>query len=156
MFFEASKDHPEIYTYLPWGPFNSLLELEQGILDRWIKIDRTRALFAVFDKNLRSVPTLAGVIGFLNTSVEDLWTEIGFVVTLPRYQRTHVTSNAIGEGADVNHFMIESKGRGDRAALAILPRGAGEGWTGVETGSVAGGREQQEVDKRSDEDGIQV
>jgi len=83
-----------LYTYIPLGPFDSFPELEKGVLHDWINIDQTKALFAVFDKS-QSPQTFAGVIGLLDTSVYDLCTEIGFVITLPKYQRTHVTTNAI-------------------------------------------------------------
>lgn len=36
------------------------------------------------------------MVGFLNTSVMNLCTEIGFVIIMPAFQRTHVTSNAVG------------------------------------------------------------
>jgi len=35
-------------------------------------------------------------MGFLNTSPANLSTEVGFAIILPPFQRTHVTSNAIG------------------------------------------------------------
>lgn len=60
-------------------------------------------LFAVINKDSRvdtdngkEEETLAGIIGYLNTSPANLSTEVGFVITLPAFQRTHVTSNAIG------------------------------------------------------------
>jgi RimJ/RimL family protein N-acetyltransferase len=36
------------------------------------------------------------MLGLLCTSPTDLSTELGFVLTLPRFQRTHITSNAVG------------------------------------------------------------
>ncbi|EJC99183.1 uncharacterized protein FOMMEDRAFT_160755 [Fomitiporia mediterranea MF3/22] len=44
----------------------------------------------------KMVPRLTGTIGLSNTSVANQTTEIGFVVVLPEFQRTHVASNAIG------------------------------------------------------------
>lgn len=61
-----------------------------------IEPDPGMILYAVMDKMLRPRPTLAGLIGFLNSSVANLCTEIGFIVTLPAFQRTHVTTNAVG------------------------------------------------------------
>jgi len=49
-------------------------------------------------------PRLAGVIGFLNASPAHLSVEIGWVLILPAYQRTHVTSNAIGL---LLHYCLE-------------------------------------------------
>ncbi|KAJ7234759.1 hypothetical protein B0H12DRAFT_1142452 [Mycena haematopus] len=53
-------------------------------------------LFAVFDTSKPGAPQLAGIIGLLDTSATNLSTEIGFVITLPDFQRTHVTANAVG------------------------------------------------------------
>jgi len=39
---------------------------------------------------------LAGAIGFCNASAPNLAVEIAFVLISPQFQRTHVTSNAIG------------------------------------------------------------
>ncbi len=39
---------------------------------------------------------LAGMMSFMNTSPVHLSTEIGCIVILPAFQRTHVTSNAVG------------------------------------------------------------
>ena len=52
-------------------------------------------LYAIFDLK-RPSPALAGCIGYLHTSTEHLVTEIGFIVILPDFQRSHVTSNAVG------------------------------------------------------------
>ncbi|KAF8914924.1 hypothetical protein CPB85DRAFT_1201179, partial [Mucidula mucida] len=57
------------------------------------------ALWAIFDKTrsgLDDASSFAGMIGYLNTSFLDLCTEIGFVIILPAFQRTHVTTNAVG------------------------------------------------------------
>ena len=63
----------------------------------------TTILFAIIDKTRtdefnvdKDGGALAGTIGLLNTSFENLSTEIGFVVIAPPFQRTHVTSNAVG------------------------------------------------------------
>lgn len=63
-----------------------------------------KVLFALFAKNIGSPDsksssaseTLAGVIGFLQGSSLNLSLEIGAVITLPAFQRTHITSNAVG------------------------------------------------------------
>jgi len=52
-------------------------------------------VFAVLDKTKPEAP-LAGLIGLLNTSANNLSTELGWLITLPAFQRTHVTNNAIG------------------------------------------------------------
>lgn len=56
-------------------------------------------LFAVFDKTKAhhvGDGQLAGVIGFCEASAANLQAEIAFVLISPQFQRTHVTSNAIG------------------------------------------------------------
>jgi RimJ/RimL family protein N-acetyltransferase len=58
----------------------------------FVIIDKTRTDEFHVDKD----GAFAGTIGLLNTSVEHLSTEFGFVVIFPAFQRTHVTSNAIG------------------------------------------------------------
>ena len=67
--------------------------------------NRTRAisttiLFAILDKtkvtDSNPDPPFAGIIGLLNTSVEDQSTEIGWFVVLPAFQGTHVATHAVG------------------------------------------------------------
>lgn len=58
-------------------------------------------LYAVIDKTLPKSKededgALAGILAYMNTSAVNLSTEIGCVITLPSFQRTHVTSNAVG------------------------------------------------------------
>ena len=63
-------------------------------------------LFAVYDKSsgansndpseLTPCGTFAGIIAFKESSVSHLKTEIGTVVILPKFQQTHVASNAVG------------------------------------------------------------
>ncbi|KAL8946390.1 MAG: hypothetical protein Q9183_007912 [Haloplaca sp. 2 TL-2023] len=73
-------------------------------------------LYAVIDKTKpTSCPTndpegaLTGVIGHLNSNVEHKSAEIGFVITLPAFQRTHVTSNAIGL---LLHYALDTPEQG--------------------------------------------
>jgi RimJ/RimL family protein N-acetyltransferase len=59
------------------------------------------AMFAVYDKTGVAATgdpegVLAGIMGYTNTSAPNLSTEIAWVLTSPRFQRTHVTSHAIG------------------------------------------------------------
>lgn len=57
-------------------------------------------VFAVIDKTRPPSPEdegeLAGTISYINTSKVNLSSEIGVVIILPEYQRTHVTTNAVG------------------------------------------------------------
>jgi RimJ/RimL family protein N-acetyltransferase len=93
--------HPELYTYLPWGPYPTLPSLLDELVERRIRQDPGFILFAVIDKTRLAnaddlTKTLAGVMGLLATSPTNLSTEIGFVVTFPPFQKTHVTTNAVG------------------------------------------------------------
>ncbi|KAH8105183.1 acyl-CoA N-acyltransferase [Cristinia sonorae] len=97
-YFAGSSPHPEIYDYLPWGPFPSSSAFVQEVYERLIQPDRGMVLLVVLDKTKTTgdsgEPALAGLIGLLNTSRSQHCTEIGFVITLPPFRRTHVTSHA--------------------------------------------------------------
>ncbi|KAJ7040923.1 acyl-CoA N-acyltransferase [Mycena alexandri] len=93
-FFAIAGAHPELFTYLPWGPFATAHDFVSTVIEQRIQPSPGMVLFAVFDTTVG--PQLAGIIGLLDTSAANLSTEIGFVITLPRFQRTHVTSNAAG------------------------------------------------------------
>ncbi|KIY66004.1 hypothetical protein CYLTODRAFT_378474 [Cylindrobasidium torrendii FP15055 ss-10] len=98
--------HPPdtLYDLLPLGPFTSVDQFYSSFYSRRIEPNPlTDSLFAVFDKTRapdapekEDGTTFAGMIGFLGTSFANLSTEIAYVVTLPAFQRTHVTGNAIG------------------------------------------------------------
>ena len=97
--FDGMKDHPELFTYLPWRPFTSIEDLNNVHLQYfesnqgwvWLVVhDKTRATTADPDG------PLAGVMGYINSSESNLVTEIGAVIVLPPFQRTHVASNAVG------------------------------------------------------------
>lgn len=74
--------------------------------DEWfetrLRQDPSSILFAVIDKTKPAQDEqskadggpLAGIAGLFTTVAEDLWTELGPVITLPPFQRTHVTSTA--------------------------------------------------------------
>jgi len=53
-------------------------------------------VYAAYDKVFESEPTPAGVVALLETYPQNLSTEVGLLVTFPRYQRTHLTSNMVG------------------------------------------------------------
>ncbi|KAJ7794753.1 hypothetical protein B0H14DRAFT_3093722 [Mycena olivaceomarginata] len=92
-FFAVAGAHPELFTYLTFGA----QDFVTTVIEQRIQPDRGIVLFAVFDTSVAgAAPQLAGTIGLLDTSAANLRTEVGFVITLPRFQRTHVTSNAAG------------------------------------------------------------
>lgn len=95
-FWEHTKDHPELYKYFPFGPYESKEEVIASFFIGRIQQNQGQIAYAVYDKVFESTPTPAGLIGLLETRPEHLSTEIGFVITFPRYQRTHLTSNMVG------------------------------------------------------------
>jgi len=67
----------------------------------WFRSNPNATLFAIIDKTKPRrddvlEDNLAGVIGFLNASTANLAIEIAPVITLPKFQRTFVTKNAVG------------------------------------------------------------
>ncbi|KAI0073162.1 hypothetical protein K474DRAFT_1603847 [Panus rudis PR-1116 ss-1] len=97
--FAATKDHPELWNGLTWGPFATAEEFVKIVIEGRAQSNPEALLFVVLDKTKptpEGMYPLAACIGFLNTSRENLSTEIGMVITLPAFQRTHVTSNGIG------------------------------------------------------------
>jgi len=87
-FFSQLSAHPEL---LRWMPVSITPESIQGMLD-----DPDSIIFAVIDKTRGEQGTFAGVIGLYRTSFQNLATEIGPIFCFPEFQRTFVTSNAIG------------------------------------------------------------
>jgi RimJ/RimL family protein N-acetyltransferase len=94
------KAEPALSSLLRYIPdhINSATDYLDA-LEKW-RTNSACLMFLIVDK--RRPPeaglqgAIAGQISFLRTDVANLATEIGFVVTLPEYQRTYVTSNAIG------------------------------------------------------------
>ncbi|KAL0579244.1 hypothetical protein V5O48_002748 [Marasmius crinis-equi] len=98
LFFEKWRDAPQLIDYLPFGPLETM---EAFMSEFWdVKKDfGVDALFVIYDKTRsdesgQSLP--AGTIAFVNSSVQDLSTEIGCIVIFPQFQRTHIASNAVG------------------------------------------------------------
>lgn len=104
-FFRLSSPHREIYEHMNLLPPNSAEELKS-----WFHHDSAHSLsssnpqtysFAIIDKtrppsNEDHEGELAGTVSFIQTNVKHLFTEIGCLIILPSYRRTHVASNAIG------------------------------------------------------------
>jgi RimJ/RimL family protein N-acetyltransferase len=100
-FFELTSPHPELFTYIPFNPLPSIAAMNNAHAAR-TQPDPGAVLFAIIDKtrtdsfNVDKDGAFAGSIGLEDTSVHNLSTEIGFIIILPEFQRTHVTSNAVG------------------------------------------------------------
>ncbi|KAK0648104.1 acyl-CoA N-acyltransferase [Cercophora newfieldiana] len=85
---------------MPLGPFPTLADFT----DFWVTLPQLYGLsiiYVVIDKTRPATTEdpdgeLAGMISFIRTSQTHLSTEIGGVLILPDFHRTHVASNAAG------------------------------------------------------------
>ncbi|KDQ50254.1 hypothetical protein JAAARDRAFT_142272 [Jaapia argillacea MUCL 33604] len=98
-YLTRTAGYPELYRYYPFQ-FSTLDELLPWI-EGFIRRDTGSILFAIIDKTKSGdvegeEGALAGTIGLLKTSPENLTTEIGGLVVFPPFQRTHVTTHASG------------------------------------------------------------
>ncbi|KAJ5290970.1 Acyl-CoA N-acyltransferase [Penicillium angulare] len=97
---------PALFENMSIGPWKSISEFKSAFHngpDRHIlSFDNPESFaFAIIDKTRPPSSDdidgeLAGAISYINTSATNLCTEIGFVVVLPPYQRSHVAINAAG------------------------------------------------------------
>ena len=78
-----------------WFPFE-LSSLDQILTAIELRVRRNPSwiLFAIIDKARGGA--LAGVIGLIKASAEHLSAEIAWLLVFPAFQRTYVTSNAVG------------------------------------------------------------
>ena len=91
-YWDQAQQAPEIYRFLSVKP-KTIDEL-LFFLEARVRRDPNFVFFAIIDKARGGA--LAGTIGLINTEPVNLSTEIGFVTIFPAYQRTYVTSNAVG------------------------------------------------------------
>lgn len=114
LFIDQAISYPELFRYLPFGPFNSVDDFMENFYETYIHKNTGYTFFAIFDKTRRNTNLsgddahdahveegsnegpLAGLIGFVNSSPINLVTEIGGILILPPFQRTHIASNATG------------------------------------------------------------
>ncbi|KAI0070547.1 hypothetical protein K474DRAFT_1680071 [Panus rudis PR-1116 ss-1] len=80
-YFLGTRDYPNFYDGLVYGPFQTADEFVDTVITKAIEPDAGRVGYAVLDKTKPAA---------------DLRTEIGYVFILPAFHRTHVTSNAVG------------------------------------------------------------
>jgi len=90
---EQTAAHPELHRYIPFDVSN--LDKILTVFEQFIRQRPTNILFAIIDK-AHSGGAFAGVIGLLNTSPTNLSAEIAWVLVFPEFQRTYVTTNAVG------------------------------------------------------------
>ncbi|KAF9039307.1 acyl-CoA N-acyltransferase [Panaeolus papilionaceus] len=103
-FYDLACSYPEVFNYLPFGPYDTIKNFEQTLVENRARKDPGWLLMIVFDKT-KPAPSdkdaiypgaLAGCIALINTSAPNLATEVGCIIIFPPFQRTHVTSNTIG------------------------------------------------------------
>ncbi|KAH9047286.1 acyl-CoA N-acyltransferase [Lactarius hengduanensis] len=91
-YWDQSTQAPEIYRFLSIRP--KTIDEYLAFLETRVRRNPNFIFFAIIDKGRGG--TLAGSIGLINTEPIHRSTEIGFVTIFPAYQRTYVTSNAVG------------------------------------------------------------
>ncbi|KAG2103968.1 GNAT family acetyltransferase [Suillus cothurnatus] len=100
-FFSAVSARPELWAHMPTGPFQTVQDFNTNFLEAVVHRDPGMVLFAIIDKTKPPSAAdgegeLAGMMSYTGSSSVNLSTEIGFIIILPLYQRTHVNSNAVG------------------------------------------------------------
>ena len=90
---EQIAAHPELHRYFPFNP--STLDEILTIVELTVRRDPTWVLFAIIDK-ARGGGTFVGIIGLIRASPANLSAEIAWTIVFPEFQRTYVTSNAVG------------------------------------------------------------
>ncbi|KAK0674666.1 acyl-CoA N-acyltransferase [Cercophora samala] len=86
---------------MPTGPYATTEEFVSQFLEQTSRQNPGWFTFAVVDLTRPASPEdeegeLAGMMSFMDTSPVHLSTEIGCIVIFPEYQRTYVTTNAVG------------------------------------------------------------
>ncbi|KAF0327329.1 GNAT family [Colletotrichum asianum] len=100
-YIESTSGHPEIYAHTIAGPYKSVDDFVSSFVEGESRVDPGMMTYAIIDKTRPASDEdeeggMAGRISFANTSTAHLCTEIGYIVIFPAYQRTHVTTNAVG------------------------------------------------------------
>lgn len=102
-YWAGTRDHPDIYTYLTFAPFPTL-DAFLTFMDKRFQRDPHQLIFAVLDKTSSKPwpkngrgenPPLAGLVGYLDASPENLSAEVGMVICLPAFRRRRVTYSAV-------------------------------------------------------------
>jgi len=118
-YFAQSSAHPELYAHMPLGPYASEDDFVSCFLEKRVYPDPRFIALAIIDKTRPSSAEddegeLAGMMAFMETSTTHLSTEIGCVVVLPSYHRSHVTTNAVGLMLQYALNSVEEGGLGLR------------------------------------------
>lgn len=96
------------------GPFETEEEFVSLFLDKFVNSQSSVACFAVIDKKKPSSAAdsegeLAGMVSYMAASADNLSAEVGYIIILPPYQRTHVTTHAVGL---LLHYALDSPAQG--------------------------------------------
>lgn len=121
-FIAQSADHPELYANMSFTPFTTVAELKTAFTrpDTILSFSNPAStIFAIIDKTRERSPEdpegeLAGMVGYINTSKPHLSSEVGAIVVLPKYQRSHVTSNTVGLLLQYGFAPVDEGGMGLR------------------------------------------
>ncbi|KAJ0114170.1 gnat family [Diaporthe amygdali] len=103
-FIAQSADHPELYANISFIPFSTVNDMKAAFTkpDTILSLSNpAHTTLAIIDKTRDRSPEdpdgeLAGMVAYINTSKAHLSSEVGAIIVLPRYQRSHVTSNTVG------------------------------------------------------------
>jgi len=100
-YWEAIRNNLHLFQYYPfvWSTFEGVLAYFESV-----RRNPEQILFSIIDKTKSPDPAhsdikggrLAGVIGLFATSAKNLSSEIAHVLVFPDFQRTHVSTNAVG------------------------------------------------------------
>ncbi|KAL1849911.1 hypothetical protein Daus18300_013106 [Diaporthe australafricana] len=105
-FYDLSKEHPGLYAHYPQGPYNDYKSFMTSFVCGLLAETHESLAFAIIDKTKTEAPLdnstsnageggFAGVIAFMDANPTSRTLTIGTLFTLPSFQRTHVTSNAV-------------------------------------------------------------
>jgi len=83
------------------GPFATEDEFVCSFIEGITNSHNEMVTFAILDKTHSPSPedaegALAGMVSYMCTSTVHHSTEMGYLIVLPQFQRTHVTTNAVG------------------------------------------------------------
>ncbi|KAJ5115170.1 hypothetical protein NUU61_000929 [Penicillium alfredii] len=113
-YFHGSVNHPELYQYMSIGPFASEEEFISRFINDFVNQQSSVQCFAVIDKRKPASVAdpdgeVAGMVSYMSASAVHLSAEVGYIIILPPYQRTHVTTHAVGL---LLHYAMDSPEQG--------------------------------------------
>ncbi|KAF2102290.1 hypothetical protein NA57DRAFT_73719 [Rhizodiscina lignyota] len=99
-FVEVLKADPDAFRYVSFPPIDTKEDFVREVYDKGFRTPTEDCLYVIFDKSaikeeMNTSSKYAGVLSLNGTSPENAVTELG-VMVFPQFQRTHVTTNAIG------------------------------------------------------------